>query len=158
MTPDEDHAVLGLMATLLPGGAGFPAAVSTGMGAMLLARLHQVDATLPSRLAAAITARGGPPGDASGWAMLAARLEAVEPKLFDEMRKYAYLTYYEQPAVIAAIRALGIRYNDAPLPAGYPDEPFDPARDAPRHARGRWLHTEEVRRIDLAALGLEAGR
>lgn len=154
--PDDDQVVLDLMETLLPGGAGFPAARETGMGPALLARLRQADATIPARLAAVAAARGALPADADGRRELAARLEAVEPKLFDELRKYAFLTYYEQPAVIAAIRGLGIRYNDSPLPAGYPDEPFDPARDAPRHGRGRWLRTEEVRRVDLSVLGLEA--
>lgn len=156
MTQDEDDVVLALMETLLPGGPGFPPARDAGMGAALLDRLRQADAAIPARLAAVVAARGGVPADAGGRQDLAARLEAVEPKLFDELRKYAYLTYYEQPAVIAAIRGLGFRYNDRPLPAGYPDEPFDPARDAPRHGRGRWLRTEEVRRVDLSGLGLEA--
>lgn len=156
MTLDEDDVVLGLMETLLPGGAGFPPARETGMGPALLARLRQADAAIPTRLAAAVAARGTLPADAAARQEWSARLEAVEPKLFDELRKYAYLTYYEQPAVIAAIRGLGFRYNDTPLPAGYPDEPFDPARDAPRHGRGRWLRTEEVRRVDLTGLGLGA--
>jgi hypothetical protein len=155
VTLDGDDVVLGLMEALLPGGAGFPPAQETSMGPALLARLRLADATLPTRLAVAVAARGTLPADAAAWQEWAARLEAVEPKLFDELRKYAYLTYYEQPAVIAAIRGLGFRYNDSPLPAGYPNEPFDPARDAPRHGRGRWLRTDEVRRVDLSGLGLE---
>jgi hypothetical protein len=60
--------------------------------------------------------------------------------------------------VIAAIRALGFHYNDTPLPAGYPDEPFESVRDAPSHMRGRWVPTDEVQRIDLSRLGLEETR
>ncbi len=151
---DEDAAVGGLLTTLLPGGAGFPPAAETGMAALLAARLRQADATLPTRLAGSLRA---PPADAASWREAAARLEAVEPKLFSEFRKYAYLTYYEQPSVIAAIRALGFRYNDQPLPDGYPDEPFDPVRDAPAHRRGRWIPTDAVTRVDLSTLGMEEG-
>jgi hypothetical protein len=154
---DEEAAALGTMDALLPGGCGFPKASETGMGTVLLDRLRRADATLPARLAAAVRAAGEAfdPGDEARRHAAAAHLEAAEPKLFCEVRKLAYLTYYEQPAVIAAIRALGFRYNDAPLPEGYPADPFVPERDAPRHARGRWTRTEDVRRADLSQLDLE---
>ncbi len=155
---DADAAVTELMATLLPGGAGFPPARDTGMAAVLAERLRLADASLPARLLAALTARGPGPAGAEAWQEAVARLEAVEPKLFAELRKYTYLTYYEQPAVIAAIRALGFRYNDQPLPEGYPDDPFEPGRDAPRHNRGRWLATDEIRPVDVSGLGLESVR
>ncbi len=154
----EDRAVLGLMNTVLPGGHGFPAAASTGMGDLLVARLRRADPALPGKIAAALGADGRLPDQETHWCDAAARLEAVEPKLFDEFRKYAYLTYYEQPSVIDAIRKLGFRYNDSPLPDGYPDEPFDPERDAPRHGRGAWIRTEDVKRVDLSRLGLEGTR
>lgn len=155
---EEDRAVLGLMDALLPGGAGFPSAGATGMGGVLLARLRTADAALPARVAGALRARGDLPGDAAQWCEAARQLEAVEPKLFGEVRKYAYLTYYEQPAVIAAIRSLGFRYNDSPLPDGYPGEPFVPEHDAPRHGRGRWIATGDVKRLDLSRIGLEETR
>ena len=157
MEIDEEAAVLGMMDALLPGGCGFPKASATGMGAVLLDRLRRADATLPARLAAAVGAadEAFDPHDAARCHAAAAQIEAAEPKLFREVRKFAYLTYYEQPAVIAATRALGFRYNDAPLPEGYPTEPFEPGRDAPRHTRGRWTRTEDVRRADLSQLSLE---
>ena len=153
----DERVVLGLMDVLLPGGRGFPRASETGMGAPLLERLRRADATLPARLAAAVSAAGGAFErlDDAGRQTVTERLAAAEPKLFRDVRKLAYLTYYEQPAVIAAIRALGVRYNDAPLPDGYPPEPFESGRDAPRHARGRWVRTEDVRRVDLSQLDLE---
>ena len=154
---DEAQATVGLMDALLPGGEGFPKASDTGMGALLVARLHASDATLPARLAAAVRAAGGPfagHNETEGRA-IGARIEAADPKLFAEVRKYAYLTYYEQPPVIEAIRRLGFLYNDSPLPEGYPAEPFDPARDAPQHRRGNWIRTEAVRRVDLATLDLQ---
>jgi hypothetical protein len=155
VTIDEEKALLGLMDTLLPGGSGFPAASSTGMIKQLATRLHQADETLLKRLAAALASRGDLPTGESAWRDATSRLEALEPKLFDQVRKYTYLTYYEQPTVITAIRALGFDYNDTPLPAGYPDEPFEPARDAPGHTRGRWIPTDEVQHLDLSRLGLE---
>jgi hypothetical protein len=155
VTSNEDPVVHGLMNAVLPGGSLFPSAGETGMGSLLAARLHAADAALLGRLA---EAAGAMPMDAAGWHAAAKRVEATAPDLFDEFRKFAYLTYYEQPRVIAAIRALGIRYNDSPLPDGYPAEPFDPARDGPRHGRGRWIATDEVRRVDLSGLGLEETR
>ncbi len=150
---DEDAVVMHLMDCVLPGGAGFPSARSTGMTGLLAHRLRQADPALPGRLLAAVVALGAMPGPAA-WIEAAARIEALDPKLFSEFRKYAYLTYYEQPAVVDAIRALGFRYNASPLPDGYPEETFDPARDAPRHARGRWIDTGDVRPVDLTSLDL----
>jgi hypothetical protein len=57
--------------------------------------------------------------------------------------------------VIDAVRALGLKYNHAPLPEGYPLEPFVTERDAPRHTRGRWLRTEDIVPLDVTPLGLE---
>lgn len=152
---DWIDAVLRLAETLLPGSAGFPAFAAAGCGPLLLQRLQ---ADLPDRLSAALTARGGFPANPATWVEAASRVEALEPTLFAEFRKQVYLAYYEQPVVIAAIRALGHPYNDAPLPDGYPTDPFDPATETPGHGRGRWIDTEEVRPVDLAALDLECLR
>jgi hypothetical protein len=152
---DENVAALRLADTLLPGGAGFPPFAATAAGGLLLQRLP---AGLPARLLAAVASRDTPPADPAAWIEAASRLEAVEPTLFTEFRKQAYLIYYEQPGVIAAIRALGHPYNDAPLPDGYPTAPFDPALDTPRHGRGRWIGTDDVRPVDMMAPGLECLR
>lgn len=122
------QAIEHLMRALLPGGAGFPPADATG-ARLLAARLHHAGVTLPGI---------EPPTDAAEWTDVAAKWERDDPKMFGEFRKYAYLTYYEQPGVIAAIRALGHPYNDSPLPDGYPGETFLPGRDAPRAKRGHW--------------------
>ena len=157
MATNEEAAVLGVMDALLPGGCGFPKASETGMGAALLERLRTADASLPARLAEAVRAtdEAFDPCDEACRHAVAVRIETAEPKLFCEVRKLAYLTYYEQPAVTAAIRALGFRYNDTPLPDGYPPEPFEPGSDGPHHTRGRWVRTEDVRRADLSSLNLE---
>ena len=152
-----DDVVLHLMECVLPGGAGFPTAHETGMAGLLAQRLRQADPALPGKLLGTLLGWGTLPEGPAAWTEAASRLEVQEPKLFGELRKYAYLTYYEQPAVIDAIRALGFRYNSSPLPDGYPED-FDPARDAPRHARGRWTDTGDIRPVSLAGLDLETPR
>jgi hypothetical protein len=146
---------------LLPGDDPFPSASASGMAEILVARLRNAAGRdLVEKLSAAIAATGGPlaPLALPERAAVVARLEKSEPKLFDEIRKIIYVTYYEQAAVIAAIQALGTPYNVAPLPDGYPAEAFPSGRDAPKHRRGHWLATERVTRIDLSSLGhLEAG-
>lgn len=152
---DDAEIFHALMDTLLPGGEGFPPASATGTAHMLLPRLRMADAALPGQITAAIAARGPVPTGREDWRAAVTRLEAVEPKLFAELRKYTYLTYYEQPETIAAIRALGLRYNASPLPEGYPVEPFSAERDAPRHSRGRWIATTDVTSVDVSVLDLE---
>lgn len=152
---DNDEMLRGLIDALLPGGNGFPAASATRMTELLAARLLAADPALLDRIAEDLRTQGALPDSTERWHDATVRLEADEPKLFEELRKYAYLTYYEQPGTIAAIRALGFRYNDAPLPDGYPAERFDASTDAPRHTRGRWVATEQVQRVDLSRLGLE---
>ncbi len=152
----EDDLLRTLADTLIPGGEGFPAASATGaVSSLLAARLCGADAALPAKLMAAVAAQGALPASPQAWRACVARLQAVEPKLFGELRKYTYLTYYEQPETIAAIRAMGLRYNTAPLPEGYSTEPFEASRDAPRHSRGRWVATEDIKRVDISALDLE---
>jgi hypothetical protein len=151
----ESEALVALMDTLLPGGEGFPSASATGMASVFAERLSAADHGQPGRLLGAIAAQGQAPVDPESWRKAVEQLEAAEPKLFEELRKYAYLTYYEQPMTIAAIRALGIRYNTTPLPEGYAGEPFEEERDAPRHQRGRWIATDDVKRVDLEQVKLE---
>ncbi len=145
-------AVMDFADMLLPGDGLFPSARGSGMALLLLARLEQ--GGLVDRLEEAIKAAGGPLDRLGSEARRAAvaRIEAEHPKLFEEVLKAVYLTYYEHPPVIEAIRATGLAYNATPLPEGYPAEPFDPARDAPRHSRGRWTRAEDVVRVDLSRL------
>lgn len=138
---------------LLPGDELFPTARDAGLALELMARL-EADGLL-GRLEQVVAAAGGSFGelDTEARRAVVARIEAEQPTLFADVLKIVYLTYYEQPAVIAAIRAMGLTYNTTPLPDGYPIEPFDPARDAPQHRRGRWIRTEDVDRVELSALG-----
>lgn len=136
------EALIGL---LLPGDGLFPPAAGLPLAGPVAARVGELGGPAAlERLAAALPAA---PGTAD-----AARLEREQPQLFELVLKVVYLTYYEQPAVRAAIRALGLPYNETPLPEGYSVGRFDLERDRPRHGRGRFVATQEVRRVDLGGL------
>lgn len=153
MNGDHAAAAMAFADILLPGDDSFPSASASGSAPLLVARLAAAeDGTLLPRLNAALGLGSLASLSAEARRTVVAGIEANEPKLFDAVRKIVFLTYYEQPAVIAAIRGLGIPYNTAPLPDGYPPESFDSAIDAPSHGRGRWTPTHEVARVDLSGL------
>ena len=83
---------------------------------------------------------------------IVARFEAENAALFALVRTAAYLAYYENPAIVGVIAALGHAYRAMPHAGGYPAPPFDSERDRPRHGRGRWIATAEVRAVDLSGL------
>jgi hypothetical protein len=139
-----------LIGLLLPGDELFPPAATLGLAGRVAERLAELGGpgTL-DRLAAALPT---PPDGAA-----VTRLERQQPALFELALKVVYLTYYEQPEVQAAIRALGFPYNATPLPTGYAVGGFDAECDLPRHGRGRFLATGEVRRVDLGGLDCLGG-
>ena len=146
-----------LVDVLLPGDGRFPAASDAGTHGLVADRLvAQAGESALDDLAAALAACGGPLaplGPAERQAVVR-RFEATHPEQFETLRTIAYLAYYESPAVVRAVRALGHVYNDAPQPLGYAMAPFDerdPAQ-APAHRRGFYVGTEEVARLDLAPL------
>ncbi|MFO1036347.1 MAG: hypothetical protein U1E45_05850 [Geminicoccaceae bacterium] len=145
MTTALDPAELVALAdTMLPGDDLFPAASLVGAHGVLAQRLRTLGVL--ERLAPALAAAGAPLArlDEGARETVARRLEQNEPELFAAVRLALYTGYYEQPAVIEAIRALGFTYNDAPLPEGYALEPFDIEADLPQHGRGHWVPTDEV--------------
>jgi len=158
MTKDDavDMAALtALVDVLIPGDELFPCGSAIGVPALLAERLRQSEGeAVLHQVAAAIRASGGPLQALEPEARDAAvsRLEQAHPALFELVVKTAYLSYYENTVVHDAIRSLGFSYNTVPLPAGYEVGAFDHARDAPRHGRGRYVPTDEVRRVDLSKL------
>jgi hypothetical protein len=144
------RGIAGFADALFPGDALFPSASAAGAHGIMAARLgERVGRDAAAHLAAAFLARVGE-GDVAA----AARLQAEEPALFETARTFLTFAYYEAPSVIAAIRALGHVYNDAPQPAGYALRPFDPAREAPVRPRGAYLRTGDVARVDLTGIAL----
>jgi hypothetical protein len=118
---------------LIPGDNDFPKASAVGTHGILAHRLRELDgADAYSRLLSLL-------GEDTG-TTAAEKLERDEPGLFEKLRMIVYLAYYEQPAVIQAIRGMGIIYNDAPQPLGYKLEPFDSAVDRP-DVEGEYMPT-----------------
>lgn len=154
--PSEEltRAIAAFVDVLLPGDGGFPSASAVGAHGILANRLREtVGPGAVEALALAFTSRGGLVAPQAA----AAAMEAEEPALFDTVLMTLYYAYYETPAVIAAIRALGIVYNDAPQPHGYAMRPFDPAVDLPKDRRGHFVPTDAVARVDLSRLGYGQG-
>lgn len=146
---------------LLPGEGDWPSGATIGVQSTLAIRLveERGEADL-TRLAQAILRAGGPFADHPEERRIAIvqALEAAEPELFGWVRDAAYFAYYESPYVVAVINAQGHPYRLRPHVKGYPLPRFDPARDTPRHGRGRYLPTEAVRRVDISRLELDSDR
>jgi hypothetical protein len=150
-----------LVDTLIPGDHEFPPASAVGAQAKLADRLIVMrDAAALAELCAILNGCGGPLAalDSAGRAAVLGRFERERPEQFLQLRNLAYLSYYDCPAAHEAIRALGFTYHAAPLPEGYEVGRFDPATDMPRHARGGYVRTEKVRRVDLSQLDFLGGR
>jgi hypothetical protein len=158
-TPDQIRQALAferLVDALLPGDGDFPSASAAGVHGVVLDRLRQrIGHEGIAQIARAIE------GDEDIRAMTEAQvrdavaaMQSTAPDLFAELRFVAYLSYYEAPPVIAALRALGHEYNDAPLPLGYTLSPFDPrpGADLPATPRGSYKQTDEIAPIDMSSL------
>ena len=148
-------ALRDLVDVLIPGDDPWPAASLVGVHGVLAMRLVEVrGADAVERLHATIRECGGPlaPLNEAQRTKVIETFEQADPNFFKLVRKATYFAYYEHPAVILAIRNLGQPYKAVPIFEGYPLPPFDPNRDRPQHDRGRWIRTEEVRRVDLAPL------
>jgi hypothetical protein len=110
--------------------------------------------TGPDELEAALRGCGGPLAalDVAGRIAVVQRLEEKEPALFTQVRNAAYLAYYENAAVVRAVQALGLPYQAMPAVKGYPLPAFDMEEDRPRHNRGHYIRTDEVKPLDLTVL------
>jgi hypothetical protein len=144
-----------LVDVLVPGDDAFPCASEVGVQAKLADRLTLMrgEGALHA-LIEALAAAGGPLhrlADDDRAAVLA-RVEHERPDDFLLVRNIVYLSYYESPAVHEAIRAMGFTYHAIPLPIGYDVGRFDSTSDTPRHGRGGFVRTDEVRRVDLSKL------
>ena len=138
-----------LVDLMLPGDDVFPSASSVGVHGLVRARIRDIDGE------AALSSLERADSDDGASALKA--LEQTQPELFIRLRAVVFLTYYEMPEVQDAIRSLGHPYNAAPLPKGYATGRFDPAGDTPTHGRGRYVRTEDVKRVDLSGLAFLGG-
>ena len=141
-----------LVDVLIPGEGAWPSGSLAGVHGVLAMRLLELrgeDAV--DELEAMLAAAGGPLAglDEEARVGVVECLEREAPDRFALLRDTVYLAYYESPAVIRQIQALGQPYKAIPIIEGYEQAPFESERDRPRHNRGHWLGTEDVRRVDL---------
>lgn len=162
MEPRERARLLvALVDELIPGDDAWPSASEAGVHGLLAMRvMAEWDDAAFAHLAGGLGWREDGLSSADPERRIAAvsALEAAEPELFDTLRSAVYLAYYETPFVIAAIQATGRPYSYRPHVTGYPMPAFDYNRDTPRHGRGHYLKTDEVKRLDIGALDLAETR
>ncbi|MCS7256819.1 MAG: hypothetical protein NZ562_09410 [Thermomicrobium sp.] len=150
--------VAALIDTLVPGDDLFPSASQAGAVGLVFDRLRTLEGEefVEQVLQELWSWSGGrllATLDPTERAELVARLEREQPRWFEQVRFVTYLSYYQLPPVVRAVRALGFDYNEAPQPKGYQMDPFDPASDLPTMPRGSYVPTEAVRRVSLEGLG-----
>ena len=144
-----------LVDVLIPGGGTWPAASLVGVQGVLALRLMEIRGEAgPEELENALIACGGPLAalDSAGKVEVVKRLEETQPALFTLIRNASYLAYYENPAVVRAVQGLGMPYQAMPATKGYPLPAFDMEQDRPRHNRGHYIRTDEVKPLDLSVL------
>ncbi|MFC1464165.1 MAG: hypothetical protein ACFLMY_04880 [Candidatus Brachytrichaceae bacterium NZ_4S206] len=144
-----------LVDTLLPGDSLFPAASQVGTQHVLAERLrahHGGDAVEQLVALLADEGRAFTALALQERVRVVRRLERSEPALFAFVRAATYFAYYQHPSVVRAVRRLGHDYNDAPQPQGYAMPAFDPAVNAPKHHRGFYKKTEEIKPVDTSSL------
>ena len=162
ITPAASSALLAdLIDVLIPGDESWPPARVVGVQAFVAIRLieERGKEAFP-RLMTALIHAGGPLDGLDEPARIGVveRFEREEPEMFGWLRDAAYIAYYENPFVGEVIKAKGHRYELRPHVTGYPLPRFDPARHTPRHGRGRYTPTDEVRPVDTSKLDLENSR
>jgi hypothetical protein len=162
ITPAASCALLAdLIEVLLPGDEYWPSALAVGVQGFVAVRLleERGKAAFP-KLMSALLAAGGPFDglDERARVEVVKAFEQREPELFGWLRDAAYVAYYENPFVAEVINAKGHRYELRPHVKGYPLPRFDPARHTPRHGRGRYTPTDQVRPVDASKLDLESNK
>ncbi len=123
-----------LVETMIPGDAEWPSAAEVGVHGLLGLRLVETIGEAGfARVVADLLACGAPfdGKNADEREAVVTAFETGEPKRFALVRQAIYTGYYEHPAVVAAIAALGMPYHARPALDGYQLPPFNPARDTP---------------------------
>ena len=146
---------------LIPGEGAWPPASVVGVQGVLAMRLLEARGEGGAdELERALIDCGAPLAtlDEEARAAVVRRFEAADPTLFKLVRNAAYIAYYESPAVVRAIQGLGQPYQAMPGAKGYPLPAYDLEHDRPRHGRGHFTRTEDVKPLDLSVLEGEHGR
>jgi hypothetical protein len=159
---DAAALVAALVDVLIPGAEGWPPASAVGVQGLFAVRfLEEWGEAEFARLTDAVLKAGGPFDelDEAGRVAVVERFQANERDLFDRVLVAVTLAYYESPIVAEAVRQrTGRPYSLRPHATGYPMTPFDETKDTPRHGRGAWLRTDQVKPVDIAGLELDTRR
>jgi hypothetical protein len=129
----------------IPGDADFPAASDTGASHLVLQRLLDYSGVAFLNETVDLLADQDAGAIIDSW-------QAEDPVRYEALRFVIYLSYYQQPEVIAALQRLGHDYNLAPQPLGYALPPFDPEKHRPAEPRGVWFTTDGIQPVDLSGL------
>lgn len=164
LTTRERATLAAALDALLPPSGSFPLPSQTGLVDDFI--LHRVpetaadDGSLPyprvdsERLRAILATLATLTGDLGTMSAALTAFEQEQPSDFTALWRLTVFGYYSRPETIAAIqRDLAPAYHGAPLPLGYahaiaPWDASDPLQLSPT-PRGRYTHTEDVRRVDL---------
>lgn len=147
LTPASTAATLAAFVdALLPGDDLFPPASSVGAHGLLAERIRQrMSAAAVGEIAARLQ---------GGEIAAVLRLEKDDPSLFAFLYVTTCYSYYQNPAVVEAIRVLGHDYNDSPQPRGYemPKFDFTPGVNVPMNPRGTHKWTDWIEPVDISGL------
>ena len=167
LTETERATLAAALDALLPPNGSFPQPSATGL----------IDDFICRRVPATGTTSGSlpyPRVDSDGLRAILATLatltndlgemtaaltafEQEQPAEFTALWRLAVYGYYSRPETITAIqRDLAPHYHGAPLPLGYAHaiaawDASDPLQ-MPTTPRGHYLHTEDVRRVELSSI------
>src|SRR6476661_1739951 len=158
LTDGERATLAAALDALLPPEGSFPAPSQTGLiDEFILVRVPPAtDGFVPypglhaGHLRALLAELAG----ATDMTAALQQLEAEQSATFTALWRVAVFGYYSRPETLAAIqRDLAPNYHGAPLPLGYdhvipPWDASDPLQN-PRHARGGYVRTEDVCRVQL---------
>ncbi|WP_430244319.1 hypothetical protein [Neorhizobium sp. DAR64861/K0K2] len=162
LTPvEKTRLLLCLVDELIPGADGWPSASEAGVHGIIALRLF-VDGA-PGMFEKIAEGLGWPMGglgsdDPDARIEAVQAFEAADPDLFDKVYAAVVLAYYETPFIVEAIAMTGRPYSIRPHVSGYQMSPFDYTRDTPKHGRGHYLTTEEMRPVDTSGLHLDTNK
>jgi len=152
------QALAAFVDELLPGNEEWPSGATLGIQHPMLERLvAQNDENALLGLAQSLEGIGAPfTGlDAKARAAAVRKMETAEPDRFPWLQTAAYQAYYENPAIVALIHARGTPYKLRPHVQGYDQPKFDLATQTPKHGRGSWTRTSDVKPVDISDLNLD---
>jgi hypothetical protein len=138
---DVAQALNAVADTMLPGAGDYPPASHVGVTEFIEQRMDTAQLEALTRMLA-----DADPEDPAGIAEWVERLEADDPVGMALLRYLVYTAYYRADDVVRAINRRGFDYHAAPQPYGYTVPEDIPL---PTHARGSYIPTAGVRRVEL---------